>query len=195
MYVSRGGLKLEAALDAWALDVEGQSCADLGCSTGGFTDCLLQRGADRVYSVDSGYGVLEWKLRQDPRVTVLERTNAIHFDPGTLDGFTGCDLVVIDLGWTRQQFAVPAALRWLRRGARARIVSLVKPHYEAERAKLRRGVLDDDEASATCERTLAALTAIGVNVIQRMPSPIRGGGSRKGGGNVEFLALLQPAGG
>lgn len=133
-FVSRGGLKLAAALAAWGVDPNGWTCADLGCSTGGFTDCLLQRGAARVYAVDTAYGQLAWKLRQDPRVTVLERTNALHFDPwGNHDpkpqpGPTHqrapakavppllqqpCDLVVVDLGWTRQKLALPAARRWL----------------------------------------------------------------------------------
>src|SRR5690606_3323422 len=83
-YVSRGGLKLEAALDHFALDVTGFICADLGCSTGGFTDCLLQRGAAKVFAVDTAYGQLAWKLRKDDRVVVLERTNALHFDPARL---------------------------------------------------------------------------------------------------------------
>ena len=133
-FVSRGGVKLAAALEAFAIAVGGCACADLGCNVGGFTDCLLQRGARRVYAVDTAYGQLAWKLRSDRRVTVLERTNALHFDPWSqVQAFDGCDLVVIDLGWTRQSLALPAALRWLRCGEPAgtgRIVTLIKPHYE-----------------------------------------------------------------
>jgi 23S rRNA (cytidine1920-2'-O)/16S rRNA (cytidine1409-2'-O)-methyltransferase len=103
-------LKLQAALDTFSLPVEQRICADLGCNVGGFTDCLLKRGAQRVYAVDTAYGQLAWTLRNDPRVTVLERTNALHFDPATLDPPPACDLVTIDLGWTRQSLAVPASL-------------------------------------------------------------------------------------
>ena len=148
-FVSRGGLKLDAALQAFGVDVAGMVCADLGCNVGGFTDCLLQRGATQVYAVDSGYGTLAWKLRQDKRVVVMERTNAVHVDPWKLPGFTGCDVVVIDLGWTRQEKALPAAKNWLRNdrsGPPGTIVTLIKPHYEAigeEAAALKRGILDE----------------------------------------------------
>jgi hypothetical protein len=124
-YVSRGGLKLRRALDAFesgefgldvsGLDVSGLWCADLGCSTGGFTDCLLQAGAARVYSVDTAYGELAWKVRTDERVVVMERTNAVHAEvPQEVIERGGVDLVVIDLGWTAQAKAIPAALRWVR---------------------------------------------------------------------------------
>src|ERR1041384_1734333 len=106
-YVSRGGLKLAGALDAFNVDVKGWICADLGCNVGGFTDCLLQRGAAKVYAVDTGYGAFAWKLRNDPRVVVMERTNTLYLQPPAV----GIDLVVIDLGWTRQIHAIPAALR------------------------------------------------------------------------------------
>ncbi len=120
-YVSRGGLKLRRALDTFGdefgLDVSGLWCADLGCSTGGFTDCLLQAGAERVYSVDTAYGELAWKIRTDERVVVMERTNAVHTDaPADVGERGGVDLVVIDLGWTAQAKAIPAALRWVRGG-------------------------------------------------------------------------------
>ena len=115
-FVSRGGLKLRCALDAFPEHAEpaGLWCADLGCSTGGFTDCLLQAGAERVFAVDTAYGELAWKLRQDERVTVLERSNALHVDvPAEVTDRGGVDLVVIDLGWTVQAKAIPAALRWI----------------------------------------------------------------------------------
>lgn len=115
-FVSRGGLKLRCALDAFPEHAEpaGLWCADLGCSTGGFTDCLLQAGAERVFAVDTAYGELAWKLRQDERVAVLERSNALHVDvPAEVIDRGGVDLVVIDLGWTVQAKAIPAALRWI----------------------------------------------------------------------------------
>src|SRR5271170_5067789 len=122
-FVSRAGQKLDHALTVWAIDVRQRVCADLGCSTGGFVDCLLQRGAIRVYAVDTGYGVLDWKLRQDRRVVVMERTNAMHV---TLP--EQISLVTVDVGWTRQRHILPAARRLV--AAKGDVVSLVKPHYE-----------------------------------------------------------------
>ncbi|HUT75959.1 MAG TPA: SAM-dependent methyltransferase [Armatimonadota bacterium] len=122
-YVGKGGLKLRFALDHFGREVRGLVAADLGCHVGGFTDCLLQGGAARVHAVDTGYGVLEWKLRNDPRVVVHERTNVLHWDcPEPLE------LVVSDLGWTRQARALPAIARLLNPGGWA--LSLVKPQYE-----------------------------------------------------------------
>ena len=106
-FVSRAGLKLEHALQEFNFDVTDMSCADLGCNVGGFTDCLLQRGASNVFAVDTGYGTLAWKLRSDERVTTLERSNALHLEPPEL-----VDLVVIDLGWTPQKLALPAGMKW-----------------------------------------------------------------------------------
>jgi 23S rRNA (cytidine1920-2'-O)/16S rRNA (cytidine1409-2'-O)-methyltransferase len=193
-FVSRGGLKLAAAIDAFGLDVTDKVCADLGCSTGGFTDCLLQRGVTRVYALDTGYGVLDWTLRNDPRVIILERTNAIHFDPATIDAKQSCEVVTIDLGWTRQQYAVPAALRWLSRANDARIVTLIKPQYEASeherRSGSRHGVLDAEDARRVADDVCAALPSYGVTVLELIASPIRGGASRGREGNIEFLALL-----
>jgi 23S rRNA (cytidine1920-2'-O)/16S rRNA (cytidine1409-2'-O)-methyltransferase len=189
-YVSRGGLKLRHGLDHFGIDVTGLTCADLGCSTGGFTDCLLQAGAARVISVDTGYGVLAWKLRQDPRVEVHERANALHLEPTA-----AVDLVVIDLGWTPQRLCIPAALRWLRPGGG--IITLIKPHYEAAKlagASTRGGVLAEAEAEAIRDRTLAELPELGVEVVGVTRSPITGSKGAKRG-NVEYLALLRPAGG
>lgn len=231
-YVSRGGLKIQAAFDAFALDLAGAVCADLGCNVGGFTDCMLQRGAGRVYAVDTGYGALAWKLRKDPRVVTLERSNALRLDPRTIEGFAGCDLVSVDLSWTRQALALPAARRWLRQGdgaggptgaatgaasipeveildevaaaagrwpARAvaggggLIVSLIKPHYEADKALLRKGVLDPAEALRVTQRVLGEIGSMGLAVRGCVRSPILGGGE-KAKGNVEYLALLEPRG-
>jgi 23S rRNA (cytidine1920-2'-O)/16S rRNA (cytidine1409-2'-O)-methyltransferase len=189
-FVSRGGLKLQAALDAFGLDVSGFVSADLGCNVGGFTDCLLQRGAKKVYAVDTGYGALAWKLRQDPRVVVLERTNALHFNPGKLPNFEGCDLVTIDLAWTRQSHALPAARSWLKPGGR--IITLIKPHYEtdARQGWLKRGVLDPSEAERVTHDVLASLPATGVTVHGHIVSPILGGAGKGKQGNVEYLALV-----
>lgn len=202
-YVSRGGVKLRHALDAFGVDVTGLACADLGCSTGGFTDCLLQGGAASVVSVDTGYGVLAWKLRQDPRVTVIERANALHVDPPE----AGVDLVVIDMGWTPQRLCIPAALKWLRpelaqtaarRRGRGGIITLIKPHYERSAAEPgsvpRGGILTEAEAEATFAATLKQLPALGVRVVATTRSPILGSRARKQGeGNIEFFALLEEA--
>src|SRR3954467_13549113 len=123
-FVSRAGRKLEHALASYAIDVSGLICADLGCSTGGFTDCLLQRGAAKVYAVETGYGVLDWKLRKDPRVVVMERTNAMHVTLPEPVAF-----ITIDVAWTRQKHILPAARRLISDGGR--VVALVKPHYES----------------------------------------------------------------
>ena len=194
-YVSRGGIKLAAALDAFRLDPTGLVCADLGCSTGGFTDCLLQHGAARVYAVDTAYGELAWKLRQDPRVVVMERTNALHADAPE-----PVDLVTVDLGWTRQDKAVPTAMTWLRGeqpdAPPPRILTLIKPHYETTRGTHgramragRKGVLSAEDAAAVAAQTVAELPALGVVVEGHFSSPITGGK----GGNIEYLALLRPA--
>ncbi len=190
-YVSRGGLKMRHALQTFGLDVAGLRCADLGCSTGGFTDCLLQHGAASVTCVDTAYGQLEWKLRSDPRVTTVERTNALHAEPP--EG--GVDLVVIDLGWTPQRLAIPAALGWL--SETGRIISLIKPHYElsdqmgkAEHSDI---VLDDDKALEITEHSIADITKLGLKLDGLTRSPILGGGKRsksKSKGNPEWLALL-----
>ncbi|MCH9003257.1 MAG: hypothetical protein IIC02_11845 [Planctomycetes bacterium] len=135
-YVSRGGDKLAAALTHFKLDVGGLVCADLGSHVGGFVDCLLQRGAAKVYSVDTSYGTLAWTLRKDDRVVVLERTNAMHV---TLP--EPVDLVTIDVGWTPQAKILPAAARMIK--PEGRVVTLLKPHYEAAKELLVDGVLPD----------------------------------------------------
>lgn len=192
-YVGRGGLKLQHALDAFGLDVTDLDCADLGCSTGGFTDCLLQRGAKSVVCVDTAYGELAWKLRQDDRTTVMERTNVLHADP--VEG--GVDLVVMDLGWTPQRLAIPAAAKWLRPGGR--IISLIKPHYELSdrQGKGAKIVLDEDQALQVTVDSIEALKALGYESKGLIKSPILGGGSRSKSakrGNPEWLALIELAG-
>lgn len=188
-YVSRAGLKLRHALDVFGVDPRGLACADLGCNVGGFTDCLLRAGAASIYAVDTGYGALAWSLRNDPRVVVMERTNALHVAPPA----PGVDLVVIDLGWTPQRLCIPAALRWLREGGAARIVTLIKPHYE-QTGPRRAPVLDDEEAAQIVADVLATMPALGATVLAHAPSPVRGGaGKGNRAGNIEHLALLAPA--
>lgn len=193
-YVGRGGLKLEHALREFEVDCAGLIAADLGCNIGGFTDCLLQRGAKRVYAVDTGYGMLDYNLRRDERVVVMERTNALHVAPPD----EPVELVVIDAGWTPQRLIVPAALRWLGGRPEGRIITLIKPHYEQSGAgseprgkgRLRRGVLDDEQAQRIARETADELERTTARVLGLTQSPIRGGASKGRRGNVEFLALL-----
>ena len=182
-FVSRGGLKLDHALRTFNLSVAGLTCADLGCSTGGFTDCLLQHGAARVYAVDTGYGVLDYKLRKDARVVVMERTNAMHVELPERVGF-----ISIDVNWTRQEKVLPVAQKLLNNTSDARIITLIKPHYEADPAILRQGVVPEPLVATVLEATLKRVTACGFRVVSTTQSPIKGSGGR---GNVEFLALLE----
>lgn len=194
-FVSRGGLKLRHALSHFALDPRGLACADLGCSTGGFTDCLLQAGAQHVVSIDTAYGEFAWKLRNDPRVTLRERANALHATP--IEG--GVDLVVIDLGWTPQRLVVPAALKWLRPDGR--IITLVKPHYELKdhgEELPRGGVLAPELAESVLARVIEKMPSLHAEVLIVVESPILGGkaGKNSGGtGNREWLVLLKKASG
>lgn len=180
-YVSRGGVKLAAALDHFAVDPAGAVCADVGASTGGFTDVLLQRGATRVYAIDVGYGQLAWKLRQDERVVVMERTNARHLQ--SLPEPVG--LVTIDASFISLKLILPAVARWL--AVPALVIALVKPQFEASRAQVGKGgvvrnrqvhreVLNNAVTYAKREK----LSIMGV-----MPSPITGPA-----GNHEFLLML-----
>lgn len=178
-YVSRAGQKLAAALDHFDLDVSHLVCADLGSHVGGFIDCLLQRQVARVFSVDTCYGTLAWKLRRDPRVVVLERTNAMHV---TLP--ERVDLITIDLGWTRQSRILPNVADMML--PNANVVSLVKPHYEAPKNLLTGGLLPDDAVGAVVADVLKGIRSQGWDILDTVPSPIRGHG-----GNREFLILLR----
>lgn len=179
-FVSRGGIKLDAALDAFGIDPRSLVCADLGCSTGGFTDCLLQHGAAKVYSVDTGYGVLDWTLRKNPRVVVIERTNALHVQlPEPVD------LITIDAGWTKQDKILPQALKLLKPGGR--IITLIKPHYEAQPAQLRKGILPAELVPEIIDAVIARIGQLQLAVVARIESPIKG---QKG--NAEALALVIP---
>jgi 23S rRNA (cytidine1920-2'-O)/16S rRNA (cytidine1409-2'-O)-methyltransferase len=181
-FVSRGGEKLDAALDRFAVDVGGRRALDAGASTGGFTDCLLQRGAASVLAVDVGTGQLAWQLRNDPRVTVRERCNARHLTPA--DVGDPVDLVVADLSFITLRLVAPALAGVARDGADA--VLLIQPQFEAGRAEVRRGGLVTDPAvhQRVLEEVTAALaSSAGMTAVAVMPSPLRGAS-----GNVEFLA-------
>lgn len=182
-YVSRAGVKLEAALRAFAIAVDGLVCCDFGSHVGGFVDCLLRHGAARVHSVEPGYGVLDYRLRKDPRVLVHERRNAMHFvapEP--------CDLVTIDVGWTHLRLVLPAARRCLKPDATG-VVALVKPHYEAPAAWLRGGVLREEKRADVLAACRADVAALDWCVAAEIESPIRGQG-----GNAEWLWHLRDAG-
>jgi 23S rRNA (cytidine1920-2'-O)/16S rRNA (cytidine1409-2'-O)-methyltransferase len=158
-FVSRAGEKLEFALGSFGISVKGKVCADFGSSTGGFVDCLLQNGAKKVYSVDTAYGELAWKLRRDPRVVVLERTNAMHVIlPEKMD------LITIDTSWTLQSKVLPNAIRQLKKAGV--LISLIKPHYEAGKAKL-----TDEEVGQVVDATLEEISSLGLKVWVPVESP------------------------
>ena len=172
-YVSRGGVKLEGALDTFGVDPRGKRCIDLGASTGGFTDCLLQRGAVSVAAVDVGYGQLAHKLRVDPRVIVLERTNARTLEPEQVGG--AADLVVIDASFIGLAKLLPAVVRCLAPGGE--LVALVKPQFEVgrEEASRSKGVVRDPEVRARAIAGAAGdVTAAGLVVIATCDSTLEG---------------------
>jgi 23S rRNA (cytidine1920-2'-O)/16S rRNA (cytidine1409-2'-O)-methyltransferase len=177
-YVSRGGIKLAAALEAFALDVTGKVVADVGASTGGFTDCLLQGGAARVYAIDVGYGQLAWKLRQDRRVVVMERVNARYLEhlPERVE------LVTADVSFISLTVVLAAALGWLK--PRADVVALVKPQFEAGRHQVGKGgvVRDPQVHRQVLEKVTAWGASNGLAARGIMASPITGPA-----GNVEFF--------
>ena len=181
-YVSRGGLKLAGALDAFGLSVDGQTALDVGASTGGFTDCLLQRGARHVYAVDVGHGQLHHRLRQDERVTVMEKVNARH--PYELPDRVG--LVVIDVSFISLNLVIPPALEHLRAGGH--VVALVKPQFEAAREHVGRGgiIRDPKVHAATLGKVVLWATERKLRLRGMRPSPILGDK-----GNREFFLLLQ----
>jgi 23S rRNA (cytidine1920-2'-O)/16S rRNA (cytidine1409-2'-O)-methyltransferase len=180
-WVSRGGIKLAAALDHFLIDPQGLTCLDIGASTGGFTDVLLSRGAARIYAVDVGSGQLAWKLRNDPRVVVLERTNARSLNHSHIP--EPVELVVCDVSFISLTVALPAALALT--GPGARLVALIKPQFEAGRAQVGKGGIVRDEAvrADVCARLSAWLDArSGWRVQGLMASPIHGAD-----GNAEYL--------
>jgi 23S rRNA (cytidine1920-2'-O)/16S rRNA (cytidine1409-2'-O)-methyltransferase len=180
-FVSRAGQKLEHALAEFGLDVTGCVCADLGSNAGGFVDCLLQRRAAKVYAVDTGYGALEWKLRKDPRVVVMERTNAMHvLLPESVA------VVTIDVAWTKQRHILPAARRLI--SPDGFVLTLIKPHYEPDPSQLVKGSLPEGDVEGVVNAVRADVVAAGFELIRTVRSPIKGAK-----GNAEVLAELRPA--
>ncbi len=179
-YVSRGGVKLAAALEGFAVAVQKRICLDVGASTGGFTDCLLQKGAQKVYAVDVGYGQLAWKLRQDPRVVVIERANIRSLSPAQVPD--PIDLVVIDVSFISLEKVIPALLPFLRPGTE--LIALIKPQFEVGRGQVGKGgiVRDAEVRRAVVERVVTVVRDLGFTVRGVIPSPITGQD-----GNVEFL--------
>jgi 23S rRNA (cytidine1920-2'-O)/16S rRNA (cytidine1409-2'-O)-methyltransferase len=182
-YVSRGGLKLERALEHWNIDVNGISCLDVGASTGGFTDCLLQHGAARVIAVDTGYGQLDFKLRQDPRVRLLEKTNARYLTREMLG--ESADFIAMDVSFISATLILPAVLSSaFPADEKGQLVVLVKPQFEAGREHVGKGGIVRDKGAqlASLEKIRAALTELGAKRTDSIDSPILGAE-----GNREFL--------
>ena len=184
-YVSRGGLKLEAAIDCWEIGLDGRVCIDIGASTGGFTDLMLQRGAKKVYAIDVGYGQLDYKLRNDPRVVNMEKTNVRLLDT---DAFPEkADFITIDVSFISLKLVLPVAERLLAAGDSA-IVCLVKPQFEAERAQVGKGGIVRDAAvhEAVILNVKGYASESGLETVSVTDSPITGTK-----GNKEFLFLLK----
>jgi len=181
-FVSRGGEKLAGALTRFPIDVSGRVTADIGASTGGFTDCLLQNGAAKVYAIDVGYGQLAWQLRQDDRVVVIERTNARYLTerPETVD------LIVSDVSFISLRLVYATAVGWLAYGGE--VVSLIKPQFEAGPENVRKGgvVRDPDVHREVLAAVTASMAALGLGLRGLMVSPLKGPA-----GNVEFLGWWQ----
>lgn len=186
-FASRAGGKLAAALDAFGIDPAGLVALDVGASTGGFTDCLLQRGARRIYAVDVGYGQLDWKLRQDSRVTVLDRTNIRYLDRSAVP--EPVDLAVADVSFISLTLVLPSLVRFLREPAW--VVALVKPQFEVGRGRVGRGgiVRDDTLRREATGKILACADGLGLERIGVMDSPVEG---QKG--NREILAAWRYGG-
>jgi len=183
-YVSRGGLKLEKALHTLANDINGFVCLDVGASTGGFTDCLLQHGAGRVYAVDVGYGQLAWNLRQHPRVVVIERMNIRHMQPETLPQLV--DLVTIDVSFISLKIVIPEILKFMKKNAG--ILALIKPQFEVGKKNIGKGgvVRDPDLHAEVIENLTVFFTKKHLFIDWVIPSPILGPK-----GNKEFFMSLK----
>ena len=179
-FASRAGEKLQFALDQFQISVKDKICADLGSSTGGFVSCLLMNGASKVYSVDTSYGELAWTLRNDSRVVVKERTNALHVElPEKVD------IVTIDVGWTKQALILPHALSLLKNDSL--VISLIKPHYEADKKLIRKGKLPDENLEQVLKDMNENLERLNIKFEKIIESPIVG----KRGGNKEMLGLIR----
>ena len=203
-YVSRGGLKLEKALEHWQIDLHGKICLDVGASTGGFSDCMLQHGAAKVFAVDTGYGQMDFGLRSDPRIRLLEKTNARYLKPGDIGEII--DFIAMDVSFISATLVLPAVIRAASTGASPipnaassstapadsgvgrQIVVLVKPQFEAGRELVGKGgiVRDESAQQAAVTKVKAALAELGCVRAEWIESPILGGGDG-GEGNREFL--------
>jgi 23S rRNA (cytidine1920-2'-O)/16S rRNA (cytidine1409-2'-O)-methyltransferase len=191
-YVSRGGLKLERALEHWKIAIEGKVCLDVGASTGGFTDCLLQHGAARVIAVDTGYGQMDFKLRHNPRVQLLEKTNARYLTQEALGGATA-DFIAMDVSFISATLVLPAVIEAAfpkpssERSGRS-VVVLVKPQFESGREFVEKGGIVRDEKAqlAVVEKVRKAIVDLGAATTDFIDSPILGAE-----GNREFLLLAK----
>lgn len=179
-FVSRGGIKLQHAIKNWKLKIKNCVALDVGSSTGGFVDCLLQNGASKVYALDTAYGELAWKLRQDSKVVVMERTNILHLDflPESLD------LITIDAGWTKLELVLEAVKKFLKPGGE--IIALLKPHYEAEKKDLVKGILPQDKIEKVKENVFEKIKNCELLIVNFTKSPILGKV-----GNTEYLLHLK----
>lgn len=183
-YVGRGGLKLEAALREFQIDVSDFICLDVGASTGGFTDCLLQRGARKVIAIDVGHNQIDWRLRNDKRVEVREGINARYVQPQDFD--TQFDLIVMDVSFISATKVLPAIVPLLKN--EGRLVTLIKPQFEVGRGEVGKGgiVRDPEKHARVIDEVNAAANALGLTVRRVIESPLRGAD-----GNIEFLALYE----
>lgn len=183
-FVSRGGLKLEKAMEAFGLDLQNKTCIDIGSSTGGFTDCMLQKGASKVYAIDVGYGQLDYKLRQDPRVVVMERTNIRNVTLKNIE--EKVDFISVDVSFISLKLVLPVAKKLLKDNGS--IVALVKPQFEAGRGKVgKNGVIRDPEIhKEVLTKVLNFIQKEKIGIEQLSFSPIKGPK-----GNLEFLAYLR----
>jgi 23S rRNA (cytidine1920-2'-O)/16S rRNA (cytidine1409-2'-O)-methyltransferase len=179
-YVSRGGLKLKGALSEFGIDVKDFVALDIGASTGGFTDCLLQEGARKVYAVDVGYGQLAWKLRQDERVVVFERTNIRHFSGEDIED--EIDIVTIDVSFISLKLVIPVALRLS--GKNAAILALIKPQFEVGKGKVSKGgvVKDPEMHKKVVNEIMEFSRGLNLNIVGTCESPLKGPA-----GNKEFF--------
>ena len=183
-YVGRGALKLEAALEHFNIDVGGKTALDIGASTGGFTDCMLQRGAQKVYAVDVGHGQLDWKLRNDPRVVVLEKINARSLSDEHIP--EPVDVCVIDVSFISLTLILPNAFDLIT--STGVILALIKPQFELQRSEVGKGgiVRDQDLHQKAQDKIVAFVTHLGHGVTGIAPSPVKGAD-----GNQEFFACMR----
>lgn len=178
-FVSRGGVKLQASLDQFKVEVLGSVILDVGSSTGGFVDCLLENGAKKVYALDTSYGELAWTLRNNPKVVVMERTNILHLEklPERVD------LITIDAGWTKLELVLPKVKYFLK--PKGIIIALLKPQYEINQKSLKKGIVPEELLKEILDKTINQIKSLGFNILDQMESPILGGS-----GNKEYLLLI-----